>query len=140
MCDLCNLYPTDHQTQTVLYHGRPVEIDTKMVDLMQEVWKRGWDTQGSCESDHKNVELGLASEPEANIYFETKIDALRFLRAAAGDAVAKELQVYSSPEPTPQLFLSNGWNVTWTVYTDFYIVGFPPEQIDAITRKLQGVE
>lgn len=136
MCILCT---QEHKTTTLLYGKTPVEIDNGLVDLMTQVWRLAIDTDGSCEASSIHLKLGLSGPPLAYVGCASKVDAVRFLRAAAGPDIAKELVTFTSPDVSTELKLSNGWTVQWVIFNSSYMVNFPPEEIGEITRRLQEI-
>ena len=46
---------TNHPQVTVDYFGYPIKVDEGMVELLQLIWKAGYETNNSCQDNHGNI-------------------------------------------------------------------------------------
>ena len=104
---------TTHPQVRVLRDGEPVEIDAGLVNLVRALWRRGYDTVGSCQHE--------AGTTVAWVAFATLADAERFVSEFGGSLFVPDAAEVAKQSQYPV----GATAVVW-----------PPVETKAMTRKV----
>jgi hypothetical protein len=119
----------DHPQQFVQYQHRMARVDERLAPLILELWKRGWDTLGSCQE----LRPGTPDPGKAYVDFPFPEHGQAFVRlleeAGLPVLVVPSTQKITKPDQA-------GPRQEYTL--DKLIVRFSPNDIDRIVALLQG--